>query len=672
MAARSSTSFKISKDINIDHNDLANALRFLSIDAVQKANSGHPGMPMGMADVATVLFSKHIKLNPKDPHWPDRDRFVLSAGHGSMLLYALNYCLGYDAMTLEEIQNFRQLKSRTPGHPEVDVEAGIETTTGPLGQGIATAIGMAIAERHLNAQFGDDLVDHTTYVIASDGDLMEGVSHEACSLAGHLKLAKLIVLYDDNNISIDGPTSISFSDDSLKRFESYGWDVQSIDGHDPKAIDAALEKAKSTDTPSLIACKTRIGFGSPNKENTAGAHGSPLGEEEILATRNKLGWAHDAFDIPKNILDGWRAIGAQNQGEQENWTKRYKKSKNKKEFDNALSFKSLDKLEKTINALKKNFIQDKNDMATRKASGAVLKELIKAVPELLGGSADLTPSNNTFVEGMGDMNADDFSGRYIRYGVREHAMGSIMNGLALHGGIIPYGGTFLTFTDYCRPAIRLGTLMKQCAIYVMTHDSIGLGEDGPTHQPVEHLSSLRAIPHLQVLRPADAVETAECWQLAIESDVPTVIALSRQSLPTVREIAYDENLCAKGAYILRETDSDHPDLTLVSTGSEISLAIETSRVLLSDYGLNARVVSMPSRGRFLEQSYTYRQKVLGQYPRFIIEAGVRLGWDRLMNDISLFFGVESFGESAPHDDLYKHFRLTPKDIAERIARQVEM
>lgn len=645
---------------------MANAIRFLAIDGVQKANSGHPGMPMGMADVATVLFSKFLKFDVQNPQWPDRDRFVLSAGHGSMLIYALSYLVGYKAMTLEQLKNFRQLGALTAGHPEVDLDVGIEMTTGPLGQGISTAVGMALAERHLNDRFSNDIVDHHTYVIASDGDLMEGVSHEACSLAGHLKLDRLIVLYDSNDISIDGGTDLSYTEDPVKRFQAYGWDVQEIDGHDFKAIETAITKAKTTDTPSMIICRTTIGYGAPTKAGTSGSHGSPLGDDEIAGTRKALGWGYPPFEIPDTIMSPWRDVGKRGADDYKAWQMRLEKSSQRQKFEDTYNGVLPETLNQILIDLKKELLGDKLGLATRKSSGKALEALVPLIDTMIGGSADLTPSNNTLVGDMQDLNVGNYGGRYIRYGVREHGMATIMNGMALHGGIIPYAGTFLQFADYSRPAIRLAALMKQRVIHVMTHDSIGLGEDGPTHQPVEHLAALRAIPNLYVFRPADTVETIESWQAAIEQkDAPSVIALSRQSLYDCRAIAGEENLTAKGGYVLRESANDHSDLTLIATGSEVSLAIDVSRQLL-DEGFSTRIVSMPCRELFLEQSPEYRAQVLGQYPRFIIEAGVRLGWDRFMDDNNLFFGVETFGESAPASDVYDHFGLTPSKITEKI------
>ena len=644
----------------ISHKDMANVIRALSMDAVQKANSGHPGMPMGMADAATVLFGKFLRFDPSRPTWPDRDRFVLSAGHGSMLLYSLLYLTGYERMTLDQLRNFRQLHSLTAGHPEVDFEAGIETTTGPLGQGIANAVGMALAERMLNARFGDALVDHHTYVIAGDGCMMEGISHEACSLAGHLKLGRLIVLYDDNGISIDGPTDLAFSDDTAKRFEAYGWDVRKADGHDPAAVEQALAEARATDTPSLICCRTTIGYGAPTKAGTAGVHGSPLGDEEIAGTREALGWPHAPFEIPDDLLQAWRAVGAQGAASRSAWEERLAAADDdlSAAFGTALSGELPTGLDDLIAAFKRDTAAEAPKIATRAASGKVLDVLVPAVPELIGGSADLTGSNNTRTKTGHDIAAGTFDGRYVRYGVREHGMAAMMNGMALHGGLIPYGGTFLTFTDYCRPAIRLAALMRQRVVFVMTHDSIGLGEDGPTHQSVEHVSSLRAMPNLMVFRPADPVETAECWQIALQSrQTPSVIALTRQGLPTVRTDAGGENLTARGGYVIADA-ADGADVTLLATGSEVSIALQ-ARELLQAEGIGARVVSMPCCELFDEQDADYRASVLGDgRVRIAIEAGCRHGWDRYIGPEGVFIGMDGFGASAPAAALYQHFGIT--------------
>lgn len=658
-------------DTSPSHNDMANAIRALSMDAIQKANSGHPGMPMGMADVATVLFQKFMKFNPQDGNWADRDRFILSAGHGSMLLYSLGYLLGYPKMTLDEIKNFRQLHSLTPGHPEVMPEVGIETTTGPLGQGISAAVGFALAERIMNAKFGDDLVDHHTYVIAGDGCLMEGISHEACSLAGHLNLSKLIVLYDDNGISIDGPTSLSFSDDTNKRFESYGWNVQTIDGHDPAAIEAAIEAARSADKPSLISCKTKIGFGAPTKENSSSAHGSPLGDDEIAGTRKNIGWSHEPFVIPEDVLEGWRSIGASGQMIQQQWQSRLDQDESKKvEFTKWLNNDWSEEINSTILKIKQKVVSEKASPATRKASGNVLDELVEVMPSLIGGSADLTGSNNTYKKGNPIISADTkYNGQYIYYGVREHAMAAAMNGLAQHGGIVPYAGTFLTFSDYNRPSIRLAALMKTQVVHVMTHDSIGLGEDGPTHQAVEHVAALRAIPNCYVYRPCDEVETAECWQYALEKkDAPAIMALTRQGLPTLREDATAENKSANGAYILRDNSNGQtPDVILIATGSEVSIAAVAYDSLTSQ-GKSCRLISMPCMDLFEEQTEDYKTSVIGAHDtpakRICVEAAVQQSWDKYLRPAygDVFIGMNSFGESAPAPQLFEHFGITADAI----------
>ncbi|MGF7209635.1 transketolase [Skermanella aerolata] len=644
----------------VPHEQLANAIRVLAMDAVEAAKSGHPGMPMGMADVATVLFGKFLKFDPKVPMWPDRDRFVLSAGHGSMLLYSLLHLTGYDEMTIDELKRFRQLGSKTPGHPEVLQSGGIETTTGPLGQGISTAVGMALAERILNARFGDDLVDHYTYVIASDGDLMEGISHEAASFAGHLGLSKLIVLWDDNQISIDGPTSLSFTDDTLNRFRAYGWDVREIDGHNPQQIHTAIEYARTTDAPSLIACKTIIGYGAPTKGGTHHCHGSPLGADEIKAAREKLAWTHEHFIIPEEITSVWRGFGQRGVAERESWEARLNAAGDsaRTSFNNAFSGDMPPDFDALIDGFKAKISAEKPKLATRVASGNVLDVLVPAVPELIGGSADLTPSNNTKVKNTGAVQRDNFNGRYVHFGVREHGMAAAMNGMALHGGIIPYGGTFMTFSDYCRPAIRLAALMKCRTIFIMTHDSIGLGEDGPTHQPVEHVPALRTIPNLLVFRPADAVETAECWAIALKSKHrPSVFALTRQNLATVRTEHTTENLSAKGGYVLAAADGERK-VTIFATGSEVEIAVEARKALQAE-GIGTTVVSMPSWELFEEQDEAYQEEVIGENTvRIAVEAQIRQGWDRYVGRKGAFIGMKSFGESAPYQDLYKHFGIT--------------
>jgi transketolase len=668
MAAPTSTKPKVAgAKASSGHGEMANAIRFLAMDAVQKAKSGHPGMPMGMADVATVLFTQVLKYDPAQPAWPDRDRFVLSAGHGSMLLYALLYLTGYPGMTLDEIKNFRQLDSKTPGHPEYGEIPGVETTTGPLGQGLANAVGMALAERLMNARYGDGLVDHRTFAIAGDGCLMEGISHEAASLAGHLRLGKLIVLFDDNHISIDGPTSLSVSDDALRRFESYGWAAEAIDGHDPAAIATALERAKAEERPSLIACRTTIGYGAPKLAGTEKTHGAPLGEEEIAGARAKLGWPHAAFEIPDAILQSWRQAGARGATARGAWDKRLAgiDAAARKEFERRIDGALPDNWRAKLNDFKQGAIAQKPSMATRVASQKSLEALNPSIPELIGGSADLTGSNNTKTGTLTPVGPGAFDGRYIYYGVREHAMVAAMNGLALHGGLIPYGGTFLVFSDYCRPSIRLAALMRQRVVYVFTHDSIGLGEDGPTHQPVEHLAALRAIPNLNVFRPGDAVETAECWELALESrETPSVLALTRQNLPTVR-VDCSENYSAFGAYILAPASRTR-EVTLIATGSEVEIALAAQQKL-EEIGIAASVVSMPCWELFLAQPPHYREEVLGHDTlRVAIEAGVQLGWERWIGPDGAFIGMSGFGASAPYKDLYNHFGITAEAVVEAV------
>ena len=654
------------------HAHMANAIRALAMDAVEQANSGHPGMPMGMADVATVLFTRFMKFCPRDPQWPDRDRFVLSAGHGSMLHYAVLHLLGYEDMTIEQIRNFRQIGSLTPGHPEVDHTPGIETTTGPLGQGISTAVGMALAERMLNARYGDGLVDHHTYVIASDGDLMEGISHEAISLAGHLKLSRLIVLFDDNGITIDGALDLSESGDQVARFEAAGWNATRIDGHDPEAIAAAIETARASGKPSLIACRTRIGYGAPTKEGTSGSHGAPLGADEIAGTRKALGWTHPPFEIPADVLDAWRVAGLRAAKDRAAWQSRLEAAPGelRSAFERAQAGSLPDNLHATINAVKKAFSDGKKDMATRKASELVLDALAETVPELVGGSADLTGSNNTRAKSQKPVTAEDFSGSYIHYGIREHAMAAAMNGMALHRGLIPYGGTFLVFSDYCRPSIRLAALMGRRAIYVFSHDSIGLGEDGPTHQPVEHLAALRAMPNLNVFRPADAVETAEAWEMALKAkDRPSAITLTRQNLAPLRTRHTDENLTARGAYEAAAADGE-ARATLIATGSEVEIALAARKLLQSD-GIPTRVVSMPCQELFLAQPATYREEVLRpDTARVAIEAACEFGWSRFTGDKGGFVGMTGFGASGPYKALYEHFGITPEAIVRAVRERV--
>ncbi|MAM35357.1 MAG: transketolase [Micavibrio sp.] len=654
---------------NYDLKMMSNAIRALAMDAVQKANSGHPGMPMGTADIATVLFTKFLKFNPEDPHWQNRDRFIHSAGHGSMLLYSLNYLTGYKQMTMDELKNFRQLHSKTPGHPEVDVDCGIEMTTGPLGQGISTSVGFALAERIMNTRFGDELVDNYTYVLASDGDMQEGISHEACSFAGHQKLSKLIVLYDDNNISIDGDTALSFSEDVCKRFEAYGWDTQKIDGHDHAAIEKAIENARKTDTPSLIACKTKIGFGAPTKEGSSSSHGSPLGDEEIAGARKNLGWEAGPFEIPSEVLNTWREVGARWSDTYDAWNKALENSADKDVFKAALKKDKSEKVGASVKEAKDHFLSEKPKMATRQTSGTVLEYLVPEIKELIGGSADLTGSNNTRVKGFeeGISSKNGYQGRYIYYGVREHGMAAIMNGMSLYGGIIPYSGTFLQFADYCRPALRLAALMKTQAIHVMTHDSIGLGEDGPTHQPVEHLAALRAIPNLYTFRPCDGIETAECWELAInKTSAPSVMALTRQGLPTLRS-DIEENKSSRGAYILKEADGE-VGVTLFASGSEVHLAMEAAERL----GKNVRVVSVPCMELFFEQDGSYIEEITcNKSIKVACEAAIRQGWDALIGAHGGFVGMTGFGDSAPADQLFEHFGITSDAIVEAVQKRTK-
>ncbi|MGB6438996.1 MAG: transketolase [Methyloceanibacter sp.] len=652
---------------------MANAIRALAMDAVQNADSGHPGMPMGMADVATVLFTRFLKFDAAHPEWPDRDRFVLSAGHGSMLLYALLFLTGVPDMTLDELKRFRQLGSRTPGHPEYGHAPGIETTTGPLGQGLGNAVGMALAERLLNARYGDEIVDHHTYVIAGDGCLMEGISQEAISLAGHLKLGRLIVLFDDNQISIDGPTSLSVSDDQLERFRASGWHTAKVDGHDPEAVALAIQNAKAvTDRPSLIACRTIIGYGAPAKQGTAATHGSPLGEEEIKGARERLGWRHARFEVPKPILASWRATGARNAAAYERWQTTVKRldSATRKRLTNPVDPGVRGKIAADVNALKSDFSRDAAKLATRQSSQKVLEKLVPVVPGLIGGSADLTGSNGTLTKLHTIVKANDFSGNYVHYGVREHGMAAAMNGLALHGGIVPYGGSFLVFSDYCRPSIRLSALMGKRVIYVMTHDSIGLGEDGPTHQPVEQLAALRAMPNLNLFRPADSVECAECWQIALCTEAtPSILALTRQGLPLLRTAHTEENLSAKGAYVLIEPKGRR-DVTLIATGSEVSLAVTAAKVLQGE-GIDAAVVSMPCWELFASQDQGYQDAVLGRAPRVGVEAAIDFGWQKWLGPQGIFIGMRGFGASAPAEELYKHFGITAAAV-ETAAREVNI
>ncbi|MCB8838739.1 transketolase [Aurantimonas sp. VKM B-3413] len=640
---------------------MADAIRALSMDAVQKANSGHPGMPMGMADVATVLFSKFLRVDPSQPEWPNRDRFVLSNGHGSMLQYSLMHLLGFPEMTIEEIENFRQLGSRTAGHPEYGHAAGIEATTGPLGQGITMSVGMALAERMLAARFGDDLVDHYTYVFCGDGCLMEGISHEAIDLAGHLKLNKLIVFFDDNHISIDGDTKLATSIDQRERFEAHGWNTFAVDGHDPDAVEKVIAEARKSDKPAFIACRTIIGYGAPNLQGTDKVHGNALGKDEVAATRKNIGWTSEPFVIPQEIYDAWHAAAKLGREARKAWEKTRDAAPKKAEFEAQYATTLPENLAELMAKARADIVSEQPKVATRKASEMAL-EVINGASELtIGGSADLTPSNNTKTKGLTDIAPGDYSGRYVRYGVREHGMAATMNGIALHGGFIPYGGTFMCFTDYARGAIRLSALMGIRVVYVMTHDSIGLGEDGPTHQPVEHLAIHRATPNLLLFRPADAVETNEAWEIAMaETKRPSVMALSRQGVPTVRSGEVTENRTRKGAYVLKDVDGTR-DLTILSTGTEVEIALKAAETLESQ-GRKVAVVSMPCWELFEEQDEAYRKSVLGSAPRIAIEAAVRLGWDRWLGEDGRFIGMHSFGASAPGPEVYKHFGITAEAV----------
>ena len=668
----------VSPQHHYDYQQMANAVRVLAMDAVERANSGHTGLPLGMADIATVLYARFLKFTAFAPTWPDRDRVVLSAGHGSMLLYALNYLCGYPHITMDEIKNFRQVGSLTPGHPEVMPEAGIETTTGPLGQGISNAVGMALAERLLHGRFGSELVDHHTYVIASDGDLMEGVSHESCAIAGHLKLGKLIVLYDDNGTTIDGNTELAFSEDTMARFEAYGWHVQRADGHDYAAIEDAIEAARQSDKPSIIAFRTRIGYCAPNKEGTAGAHDGPYGEEEVAAVRKKLGWHHEPFEIPDKHLSQWRQAGEQSRPLYQQWQERLDAcdEATSAAFYNAIAGHVTEEIAPIIDELKAAFAAEQENLATRHASGRILDKLVRAIPELVGGSADLSGSNKTKVKDIGVTTpANDYSGQYIHYGVREHGMAAIMNGMALHGGIIPYGGTFLTFSDYCRPAIRLAALMQIRTIFVMTHDSIGVGEDGPTHQPVEQIPALRAMPGLRVFRPCDGVEAAECWQLALNNLTgPSVLALTRQKVAHNRgPDSIAENKSAKGGYIIRhEGNEGSPQVVLFAAGSEVGVAMQAAGELAAQ-DVDARVVALPCIELFFEQDASYRQSVAGpdNALKIGVEATVRQGWDAIIGPDGLFIGMDSFGESGPAGDVFAHFGITAEAVAETALQNLD-
>lgn len=654
-----------------EHRDMSNAIAALSMDAVQKANSGHPGMPMGMADAATVLFSKFLKFDPSDPNWADRDRFILSAGHGSMLIYSLLHLTGYDAVTMEQIKNFRQLGSITAGHPEYGHVPGVETTTGPLGQGISNAVGFALAERHLNVRYGDELVDHRTYVIAGDGCLMEGISQEAISLAGHLKLNRLTVLWDDNNITIDGPVSLSDSTNQKERFEASGWKVIEIDGHDRNQVENALSEAQKSDKPTMIACKTAIGKGAPNKEGTNKAHGAPLGDDEIAATRDARGWSHPAFEIPESVYDLWKRPGQEGQKAHKEWQVRLKNSSHAAEFKRAMSGELNEGWLEKFQAYKDSVASDKPDMATRVSSNKALIPLTEALSDMISGSADLEGSNKTKTPATSqEIQAGDYAGRYINYGVREHGMAACMNGLALHGGILPYSGLFMVFMDYCRPSVRLAALMQIQTIYVATHDSIGVGEDGPTHQPVEHLASLRAIPNTFTYRPADALEAAECWELAVRrKNGPSILALTRQNVPAVRDDA-TKNMCERGGYVLKP-GKGKDDIVLIASGSEVHLAVQAHEEL-EKQGVSARVVSMPCLDVFEEQEDSYFRSVLGNdLPKIVIEAGIRQGWDALIGRDGGFIGMDSFGASAPGAELFPHFGITTKAIVKMALEKVK-
>ena len=645
-----------------ERQDMANAIRALSMDAVEAAKSGHPGMPMGMADAATALFADHLKFDAAAPDWPDRDRFVLSAGHGSMLIYSLLHLTGYEDMTMAQLRNFRQIGAITAGHPEVGHASGIETTTGPLGQGLANAVGMAMAETHMAARHGRDLVDHFTYVIAGDGCLMEGVSHEAASMAGHMRLGRLIVLFDDNGISIDGSTDLAVSDDATARFAAYRWQVLTVDGHDMKAVSAAITEARAEeDKPTLIRCRTVIGYGAPTKAGTAGAHGAPLGGDEIAGTRAALGWSHEPFEVPQAIIKSWRAVGARGRAAREAWQKRHDAT-DSTAFNAAMSGNFDDAINDAVQSWKAVLAADPQKLATRVASQKALDAIIPACPALIGGSADLTGSNNTRAGGQDIFSHDNPAGTYVHYGVREHGMAAAMNGIALHGGAIPYGGTFLVFTDYCRPSIRLSALMQQRVIYVMTHDSIGLGEDGPTHQPVEHVAALRAIPNLLVFRPGDVVETAEAWQCALTAhNCPSVLALSRQGLAQFRLADLSANRTAEGAYIIAGDKTDR-QVTIMATGSEVGIALAARDQLAGD-GIQATVVSVPCMEFLRERDAASRDAILGSCPRIAVEAGIRQPWDWMLRDGDDFIGMDGFGASGPGGALFDHFGITAEAIA---------
>ena len=644
--------------------ELSNAIRFLSVDAVEKANSGHPGLPMGMADVATVLFKYYLRFNPKNPGWINRDRFVLSAGHGSMLLYSLLYLTGYKSISLKDIQNFRQLNSICAGHPEYKKNSGIETTTGPLGQGLSNAVGMAIAEEILKKKFGSSLINHKTYVVASDGDFMEGLSHEAMSLAGHLKLKNLVIFFDNNKITIDGSTKLAISDNYKKRFESYGWYFQEVNGHNTKQISRAIKNALKSKKPNLISCKTIIGYGSPNKSGKETSHGAALGNKEVELVRKKLKWKYEPFEIPKKILNDWREIGKRGYIQEKKWNNIYNKKgkKVKGEFTRLVRGKLPKNLNKIIEEEKRKFFDSKPSIASRQSSSLFIEAITKKLPELIGGSADLSGSNNTKTKNSVIIKPSNFKGNYIHYGVREHAMAGIMNGMALHGGIIPFGGTFLIFLDYCKPSLRLSAFMGLKVIYIFSHDSIGLGEDGPTHQPIEHLVHLRAIPNLKVFRPADTIETLECWEIALKSSTnPSVIALSRQKLPFVTETFSKKNMSRLGAYEIIETKTI-PEITLIASGSEVQIAIDAQKKL-ENININSKVVSMPCQELFDEQSKEYREKIIDKESiKISIEAGSVFGWEKYVGPNGISLGMKSFGKSAPYKKIYEHFNLTSDNI----------
>ncbi len=657
---------------SIPHENMANAIRFLSIDAVEKAKSGHPGLPMGMADVATILFTKFLKFNSAAPKWHDRDRFVLSAGHGSMLLYSLLYLTGYRDMTIKDIKRFRQLNSKCAGHPEYGHAQGIETTTGPLGQGIGNAVGMALAEKILNSQFGDKTVDHYTYVIASDGDLMEGISHEVASFAGHLKLNKLIVFFDDNGISIDGPVKLSNSENTIDRFKAYGWNTIKINGHNKDEIIKAITKAKKSKKPTLISCKTKIGFGSPNKQGKSSSHGSPLGEEEVSLTRSKLKWPHKPFAVPTDVLNEWKKSGKRSTDAYKKWKIDFEKlsKKKKDEFERRISGNTPKKVNLLLGKFKKNSIKKPIDIATRQASEMVINQIAPIMPELVGGSADLTGSNNTKGNKVDVINSKNYRGNYIYYGIREHGMAAIMNGLSLHRGIIPFGGTFLIFLDYCKPSLRLAALMKQRAIYILTHDSIGLGEDGPTHQPIEQLASLRATPNVKVFRPADIIETAEAWELALSNQKgPSVIALTRQKLPMLRKKYYTKNISSQGAYEIK-SNSKNPDVSIYASGSEVEIGIQLMS-LLEKKKKNVRVISVPCMELFKIQNKTYQKKIRGNSKLNIsIEAGSSFGWSDISGGNTVNICMKDFGASAPYQKLYDYYGFTAKKILKQVIKKI--